>query len=87
MQQVASEIVMPYGIPVGDAYALVQQAWQPPDPVREAVPLVDVLALFSAIRARGAQIAVATADNLCADISYPCASRCRSFGRRCRMCR
>ena len=63
MQQVAVQIVVPYGIAVGDAYVLVQQAWQPPDPAHEAVPLVDVLALFTAIRARGAQIAVATADN------------------------
>ena len=63
MQQVAVQIVVPYGITVGAAYVLVQQAWQPPDPARDAVPLVDVLALFTAIHARGAQIAVATADD------------------------
>ncbi len=63
MQQVAVQIVLPFGISVGDAYVLVQQAWQPPDPAREAVPLVDVLALFTAIRAKGALIAVATADD------------------------
>ena len=63
MQQVAVQIVAPHGVSVGNAYVMVQQAWQPPDPTREAVPLVDVLALFTAIRAKGAQIAVATADN------------------------
>jgi phosphoglycolate phosphatase len=63
MQQVAVQIVVPYGITVGAAYVLVQQAWQTPDPARDAVPLVDVLALFTAIRAKGAQIAVATADD------------------------
>lgn len=63
MQQVAVQIVVPHGVSVANAYVMVQQAWQPPDPTREAVPLVDVLALFTAIRAKGAQIAVATADN------------------------
>jgi len=63
MQQVAVQIVVPHGVGMGDAYMIVQQAWQPPDPAHEAVPLVDVLALFTAIRAKGAQIAVATADN------------------------
>lgn len=63
MQQVAVQIAVPYGVTVANAYGMVQQAWQPPDPAREAVPLVDVLALFTAIRAKGAQIAVATADN------------------------
>ncbi|RLT21697.1 MAG: HAD family hydrolase [Chloroflexi bacterium] len=63
MHQVAVQIVVPYGITVANAYVLVQQAWQPPDPVSEVVPLVDVFALFTAIRAKGAQIAVATADN------------------------
>jgi phosphoglycolate phosphatase-like HAD superfamily hydrolase len=63
MQQVAVHIVVPYGVTAGAAYVMVQQAWQPPDPARDAVPLVDVLALFTAIRAKGAQIAVATADD------------------------
>ncbi|NBU64399.1 MAG: HAD family hydrolase, partial [Chloroflexia bacterium] len=63
MQQIAVQIMLPYGVSVANAYVLVQQAWQPPDPVREAVQLVDVRGLFTAIRAKGAQIAVATADN------------------------
>ncbi len=63
MQQMAVRIVRAHCASETIAYQLVQQAWQPPDPSREALPLADLQTLFQIIRARGARIAVATADN------------------------
>ena len=63
MQQMAVQIVAPYCESHAAALHLVQHAWQPPDPTREARPLADLVALYTAIRAHGAAIAIATADN------------------------
>jgi phosphoglycolate phosphatase-like HAD superfamily hydrolase len=41
----------------------VRVAWHPPDPVALAAPLADLPALFGAIHARGARVAVATSDD------------------------
>ncbi|MFM7679141.1 MAG: HAD family hydrolase [Roseiflexaceae bacterium] len=63
MQQMAVLIVAPYCASQAAALQLVQHAWQPPDPTREAQPLADLVALFTAIRSHGVAIAIATADN------------------------
>lgn len=63
MQQLAVRVISPHCTSIPMAYTIVQSAWQPPDPTREASPLADLPQLFAAIHARGAQIAIATADN------------------------
>lgn len=63
MQQLAVDVIAPYCASLGDAYVIIQHNWQAPDPTREALALADLPALFGAIRARGAAIAIATADN------------------------
>lgn len=63
MQQLAVDVIRPFCASVPDAYHIVQSAWQPPDPTRDVIPLADLQALFAEIHARGAQIAIATADN------------------------
>ncbi len=45
------------------ALAVVDAAWQPPDPVGLARPLTDLVALFTLIRAAGRQVAVVTSDD------------------------
>ena len=46
-----------------DAERIVAAAWRPPDPVGRAIPLTDLAALFTALRAGGRRIAVATGDD------------------------
>ncbi len=45
------------------AEAAVAKVWQTPDPVATAHPLADLIALFSALQAKGIKIAVATSDD------------------------
>ena len=48
---------------VSAARRILAEAWFEPDPVASAIPLTDLGGLFSAIRATGRQIAVATTDD------------------------
>jgi phosphoglycolate phosphatase len=51
------------GLTQGAAQAAVTRSWQPPDPVALAHPLVDLGALFGALRGQGIRVAVATSDD------------------------
>ncbi len=51
------------GLPAARAEALIAAAWSPPDPVALARPLADLPALFGGLRAAGARVAIATADD------------------------
>jgi phosphoglycolate phosphatase-like HAD superfamily hydrolase len=57
------DLVRDVGIPPVAAEQVVAAAWYIPDPVALARPLVDLPALFGALRARGIRIAVATSDD------------------------
>ena len=48
---------------VAAARRILAEAWFEPDPVERAVPLADLPSLFSALRAAGRTIAVATTDD------------------------
>jgi len=48
---------------VAAARRILAEAWYEPDPIATAVPLADLPALFSALRASERQIAVATTDD------------------------
>jgi phosphoglycolate phosphatase len=61
LRALAGQAVAAAGRP--DATALVAAIWRPPDPVALARPLADLPALFGALRAAGAKIAVATTDD------------------------
>lgn len=63
MQQMVVQYIMPYCRDMVQAYQIVQQAWQPPDPTVSVYPLADVPLLFAQLRQLGVMIAVATADN------------------------
>lgn len=63
MQQMVVSHIMPYCSDMVQAYQIVQQAWQPPDPTVNVYPLADLPQLFGQLRQLGVVIAVATADN------------------------
>jgi phosphoglycolate phosphatase len=63
MQQMVVHQIMPYCSDIAQAYLIVQQAWQPPDPTHNVYPLADLPQLFGQLRQLGVIIAVATADN------------------------
>lgn len=63
MQQMVVRVIAHRCASPARALQIVQAAWQPPDPTREAQPLADLVQLFTAIHARGANIAIATADD------------------------
>ncbi len=63
MQQLVVQLIIPYCSDLAQAYAVVQQAWQPPDPTMSVFPLADIPALFGQLHQRGVIIAIATADN------------------------
>lgn len=63
MQQMVVHQIMPYCSDMAQAYLIVQQAWQPPDPTHNVYPLADLPQLFGQLRQLGVIIAVATADN------------------------
>jgi phosphoglycolate phosphatase len=48
---------------VSAARQILADAWSEPDPVERAVPLADLVAVFTALRERGRRIAVATTDD------------------------
>ena len=51
------------GVGVHEARRAVADAWHSPDPVTLAHPITDLRALFTALRASGIRIAVATSDD------------------------
>jgi phosphoglycolate phosphatase len=51
------------GLSVAAAERVVEETWRAPDPVALARPLADLPALFTALRACGIRIAVATSDD------------------------
>lgn len=63
MQRIAVQTIVPFCPSDSVAETIVHVAWQPPDPTREALPLADLPQLFAEIIARGAHIAIATADD------------------------
>jgi phosphoglycolate phosphatase-like HAD superfamily hydrolase len=63
MQQMVVQYIMPYCRDMAQAYQIVQQAWQPPDPTQNIYPLADLPHLFGQLRQHNVLIAVATADN------------------------
>jgi phosphoglycolate phosphatase len=63
MQQMVVQHIMPYCSDMAQAYQIVQQAWQPPNPTANVYPLADLPQLFHQLRQLGVVIAVATADN------------------------
>ncbi len=63
MQHLVALYLTPLQPSYAHALLLVQQLWQEPDPVREALPLADVVGLCDWLHAQGIRMAVATADN------------------------
>ena len=63
LRGVAVDIVERAGCPAEAAEAAVAATWHPPDPVSLAEPLTDLVRLFTALRARGARVAIATTDD------------------------
>ena len=63
LQELTVEVMLRSGLSRSAAEALVAAAWEPPDPVELAYPLVDLPVLFSSLKTCGLQIAVATTDD------------------------
>lgn len=63
LRELCGEVLRAAGLPEASAAAAVRAAWYIPDPVALARPLADLPALFGALRARGARIAIATTDD------------------------
>jgi phosphoglycolate phosphatase len=63
LRELTVEVLRTAGLPGAAAEQVVDEVWYLPDPVALARPLVDLPALFAALRARGLRIAVATSDD------------------------
>jgi phosphoglycolate phosphatase-like HAD superfamily hydrolase len=63
LRELCGQVLRAAGLPAASAAAATQAAWYIPDPVALAKPLADLPALFGALRARGARIAIATTDD------------------------
>jgi phosphoglycolate phosphatase-like HAD superfamily hydrolase len=63
IRALADEVLRAAGLSPASAAAAIQAGWYIPDPVALARPLADLPALFSALRARGMRIAIATTDD------------------------
>lgn len=63
MQHMVAQYLVPWHANYAHALLLVQQMWQEPDPVRDALPLADLLGLCAWLEMQGIRMAVATADN------------------------
>ena len=63
MQHLVAQYIAPWQRSYAHALLLVQQLWQEPDPVREALPLADLPGICAWLHAQGIRMAVATADN------------------------
>jgi phosphoglycolate phosphatase-like HAD superfamily hydrolase len=57
------DVMREAGVSSSEAEAAVEFAWHIPDPVILAKPFTDLRALFTALRARGLRIAIATTDD------------------------
>src|SRR5207237_6256160 len=57
------QFLLAHGLRPAAAEAALRAAWFTPDPVATARPLTDLRRLFSSLRARGLQIAIATSDD------------------------
>lgn len=63
LYQLTVEVMQAVGLSAEQAERVVKQAWWIPDPVMLSKPLTDLWTLFSNLRSRGIQIAIATADD------------------------
>lgn len=63
LRDLTVDVLRQLNIPSRAAENAVSEAWHAPDPVAGARPCADLPALFRALRARGAKIAVATTDD------------------------
>lgn len=63
LYQLTVEVMQAVGLSAEQAERVVKQAWWIPDPVILSKPLTDLWTLFSNLRSRGIQIAIATADD------------------------
>jgi phosphoglycolate phosphatase len=63
LYELTVELLIAAGVDEGAARAAVARAWEPPDPVALARPLAELRPVFTALRAAGHRIAVATTDD------------------------
>ena len=63
LRTLVADLLCESGLTQQAAEEAVGAAWYAPDPVAEARPLADILALFALLRQRGLKIAVATMDD------------------------
>ena len=63
LHELTAELLIAAGVDEGAARAAVARAWEPPDPVALARPVVELRPVFAALRAGGRRIAVATSDD------------------------
>ena len=63
IREVVAAVVRRWCPSVAAARRAVEAAWYEPDPVATSRPIADLRALFGALRAAGAQIAIATTDD------------------------
>jgi phosphoglycolate phosphatase len=63
IQGLIMTVLQKVGLPAQASEAALAAAWHVPDPIRLARPLADLTLLFSALRASGAKIAIATSDD------------------------
>jgi phosphoglycolate phosphatase-like HAD superfamily hydrolase len=63
IREVVAAVVRRWCPGVAAARRAVEAGWYEPDPVTTARPIADLAALFGALRAGGAQVAVATTDD------------------------
>jgi phosphoglycolate phosphatase-like HAD superfamily hydrolase len=63
IQQLIMEVLQKAGLPAQAGEAALAATWHIPDPIELARPLADLSLLFSALRASGAKVAIATSDD------------------------
>jgi phosphoglycolate phosphatase len=63
LYELTAELLIDAGVEEGPARAAVARAWVPPDPVAAARPVADLRSVFTALRASGRKLAVATSDD------------------------
>ena len=75
LREIMIEVTQSLGMPQDQALCAVETAWFVPDPVTLAKPFTDLGKLFTNIRQRGIQIAIATTDD-----RRPSEAMLRAFG-------
>lgn len=63
LRQLAGDVLRQAGMHDGEVERILAAHWQAPDPIALARPLADLAPLFSALRACGIAIAIATSDD------------------------